>query len=330
MGWLLPALTPERFETQRGVVLNERRQSYENKPYGLAQFAIARALVCPKAIRIRGRRSASRRTSTRHRSTTSATSSRATTTRPTRRSSSPATSIAADAFAMVEDLFAEIPAGPAVPAVPRRPVPASSSRHVLEDRVDLPRLYLSWPSPPLFEAGRCRTRSGGGHSRERPNVALVSAAGSRAPDRDRTVRVRSRRASSCSTFQVVATAAPGESLDDVACGHRRGDRSRCGTPGPPATISSAAARRQRRRSFIGCSRSAVLAARADQLNAYNVYLGNPDGFDTDLARYLSATPETIAGSRHAVDRSRRAPTCCRWCRRDGQNSHSRRRLHEPW
>src|SRR4029079_14108679 len=44
MGWLLPALTTENFETQRGVVLNERRQNYENKPYGLAQFTVARAL----------------------------------------------------------------------------------------------------------------------------------------------------------------------------------------------------------------------------------------------------------------------------------------------
>ena len=33
--------------------------------------------------------------------------------------------------------------------------------------------------------------------------------------------------------------------------------------------------------------------RADQLNAYNVYQGEPDGFDADLARYLDATPESV-------------------------------------
>ena len=44
MGWLLPALSADRFDTQRGVVLNERRQSYENRPYGLAQFAIMEAM----------------------------------------------------------------------------------------------------------------------------------------------------------------------------------------------------------------------------------------------------------------------------------------------
>ncbi|HEX5499878.1 MAG TPA: pitrilysin family protein, partial [Thermomicrobiales bacterium] len=44
MGWLLPALTEARFDTQRDVVLNERRQNYENQPYGLAQFALAEAI----------------------------------------------------------------------------------------------------------------------------------------------------------------------------------------------------------------------------------------------------------------------------------------------
>src|SRR4029453_2300069 len=47
MGWLLPALTDARFETQRNVVLNERRQNYENRPYGLAGFAIHHALFPP-------------------------------------------------------------------------------------------------------------------------------------------------------------------------------------------------------------------------------------------------------------------------------------------
>ncbi|MBW3660307.1 MAG: insulinase family protein [Gemmatimonadetes bacterium] len=35
LGWFLPGLTAEKFETQRGVVRNERRQRYENQPYGL-------------------------------------------------------------------------------------------------------------------------------------------------------------------------------------------------------------------------------------------------------------------------------------------------------
>ena len=44
MGYLLPALTDAKFANQREVVLNERRQNYENRPYGLAGMAIVAAL----------------------------------------------------------------------------------------------------------------------------------------------------------------------------------------------------------------------------------------------------------------------------------------------
>src|SRR5262245_4645242 len=48
MGYLLPAVTRERFETQRDVVLNERRQNYENRPYGLALMAVVAELFSPE------------------------------------------------------------------------------------------------------------------------------------------------------------------------------------------------------------------------------------------------------------------------------------------
>jgi hypothetical protein len=53
--------------------------------------------------------------------------------------------------------------------------------------------------------------------------------------------------------------------------------------------------------------------RADQLNAYNVYQGEPDGFDRDLSRYLDATPERV---RQTVARwiDRIARRSCRSCR----------------
>src|SRR6185295_10828032 len=40
MGFMIDALTPDRLEVQRGVVLNERRQSYENRPYGPSELAL--------------------------------------------------------------------------------------------------------------------------------------------------------------------------------------------------------------------------------------------------------------------------------------------------
>ncbi|SVC98948.1 uncharacterized protein METZ01_LOCUS351802, partial [marine metagenome] len=47
MGFLLPALTQKKFHTQREVVLNERRQNYENRPYGLVPVALMAGLYPP-------------------------------------------------------------------------------------------------------------------------------------------------------------------------------------------------------------------------------------------------------------------------------------------
>src|SRR4030095_483629 len=48
MGFLLPALTEAKFSNQREVVLNERSQNYENRPYGLAPMATLAALFPPE------------------------------------------------------------------------------------------------------------------------------------------------------------------------------------------------------------------------------------------------------------------------------------------
>ena len=34
MGWMLPAITEEKLDNQRNVVMNEKRQRYDNQPYG--------------------------------------------------------------------------------------------------------------------------------------------------------------------------------------------------------------------------------------------------------------------------------------------------------
>jgi predicted Zn-dependent peptidase len=44
MGYWLPAMTAERLRAQQEVVVNEKRQRYENVPYGAERFAIAAGL----------------------------------------------------------------------------------------------------------------------------------------------------------------------------------------------------------------------------------------------------------------------------------------------
>src|SRR5882672_5695935 len=44
MGYLLDSMTPKSVDLQRDVVKNERRQSYENQPYGTAQLLLSELL----------------------------------------------------------------------------------------------------------------------------------------------------------------------------------------------------------------------------------------------------------------------------------------------
>ena len=57
MGFLLDALDQKRFDVQRDVVKNERRQSYENRPYGAAQLLLQPALFPPSpSLQLAGHR----------------------------------------------------------------------------------------------------------------------------------------------------------------------------------------------------------------------------------------------------------------------------------
>src|SRR4051812_15038825 len=47
MGFLVPALTQAKLDNQRDVVKNERRQTYDNQPYGQAHEALLEALYPP-------------------------------------------------------------------------------------------------------------------------------------------------------------------------------------------------------------------------------------------------------------------------------------------
>ena len=186
MGYLLPALTEAKFENQRDVVLNERRQNYENRPYGLAGMAIVvgalsagppisldddrraedlraaqlddvRELLSdllPPAQRIAGaggrhrhRRGArlAERLLRRHRSRDE----------PPRRSWR------------------------------SRRCPSANVRLLLEDRVELPRLYIGVALPGAVRDGDAELDLVGEVLAQRQDVAAVSRAGVRAADRDR-------------------------------------------------------------------------------------------------------------------------------------------------
>src|SRR5690349_14258374 len=152
MGYLLPALTQAKFANQRDVVLNERRQNYENCPYGLAPMALLAALfpedhpyhwttIGEIADLLRGQLDEVHAFFRRYY-------------HPANASIALAGDVEADqALALVEQYFGDIGPGDAV-----EPVRASAGleqdvRIRFEDRVELPRLYLAWLTPAMFADG---------------------------------------------------------------------------------------------------------------------------------------------------------------------------------
>ena len=292
MGYLLPALTSAKFENQREVVLNERRQNYENRPYGFAGMAIVAALYAPEhpyhwvtigtADDIRAARLDDVRAFFQ------------TYYRPRNASLALAGDVdTGEALEMATRYCGDLDAGDEPPRVDATPPAAivAERRLLLEDRVELPRLYLSWHSPALFAADDA----------ELDLVAEVLASG-KTSRLYRTLvyeeRVATEIAASQSSreiggyFQIIATAAPGRTLSElqerilrsleafVAGGPTAGEMERC--------LAQAEANFIYRLQTVG-----GFGGKSDQLNAYNVFLGDPGFFDQDLDRYRRVTPEAM-------------------------------------
>jgi zinc protease len=290
MGYLLPALTSERFETQRKVVLNERRQSYENRPYGLALMALMAGLFpfehpyrwptigdVPdlEAMRFDDVREFFR----------------------TYYGPSNASLVLAgdlgteDGFELAERYFGDLPSGEPPAAVRATASLSRERRLVLEDRVELPRLYLAWHSPAMFATDDA----------ELDLVADLIANGKAArlyrtlvyEDRvalDVSAAQQSRELSS--VFVLAATAAPGKSLADVAA---RVDvaLTELAAKGP-TDAEMERSRAQVESNFLYRLQTVGgFGGKSDQLNAYNVLRGDPGFFTQDLKRYESATQQSV-------------------------------------
>jgi len=153
MGFLLPAITAENLETQRQVVMNERRQRIENQPYGLAGERLRELLYPPDhpyhwpVIGYMDDIAAATLDEVRAFFRTYYAPNNAVLT------------LAGDfdpaaALERIDAWFGDIPAGPPVPALPAMvgdppPLPASAAqrRAVLEDDVNLARIYLACRAP---------------------------------------------------------------------------------------------------------------------------------------------------------------------------------------
>ena len=291
MGHLLPTLTAERFETQRGVVLNERRESYENRPYGMAMIALTAALypdghpyswpTIGLANDIRAARLDDVHAFFRayyH---------------PRNASLAIAGDIEpARAHDLASHYFGELPAADA-PA-PVRPAPLSlrgDIRLVMEDRVELPRLYVAWHSPAMFAGGDAELDLAGDLLANGKTSRLYR---SLVYERRIALEVGALQHSRelCSFFQLVATAVPGRPLADLLAPIEDAIEGLAHRGPSDEEMERGAARAEA--TFL--SRLQTLGGfggKSDQLNAYNVLRGDPGFFGADLDRYRLASPDAV-------------------------------------
>ena len=291
MAFLLPALTEAKFSNQRDVVLNERRQNYENRPYGLAPMAMLAALFPPdhpyhwttigeiadlRAVQLDEVRQFF-----------------STYYHPANASLALAGDIDADeALALVRRYFEEIPPGASVAKV--TPVPPrldTEVRLLLEDRVELPRLYVSWLTSAMFAEGdadldlAADILANGKTSRLYKRLVF--------DQRIATDVSASQNSREIGGFvQVAATAAPGHSLEEIdqVIGE---EIARLALDGPTDDEIERGRVQAEAQFIFRLQTVGGFGGKSDQLNAYNVFLDDPAFFDRDLARYRAVTKASI-------------------------------------
>jgi zinc protease len=291
MGYLLDTMSPERVDGQRDVVKNERRQSYENRPYGMASIELdemlwpdAHPYHWPVIGHMEDLTAASYDDVVGFFKTYYA---------PNNASLVVAGDIDFDrAQALVEKWFSEIPRGAEVtPVAPPAARLTEVKRATLTDSEQLTRLYLAWLTPRRFAPGDATLDV----------LAAVLADGKNSRLYKRLVYdtqiaqdVSAFQFSGAlgSSFQIVATARPGhtaaelqQAIDEEVARLQRE---------PPGAREVERALNQIEASFYrAMERVGGFGGVADQLNDYSAFGGGPDFFAEDLARYTTLTPTDV-------------------------------------
>jgi zinc protease len=301
MGGLLDVMSPERVDGQRDVVKNERRENYENAPYGMASIVLGEMLYpkehpyhWPTIGYMEDLGAATHQDVVEFFQRYYA---------PNNASLVLAGDIDADrAKALAEKWFGSIPArDPVPPFDAAQPVLTRAEKRTLRDRVQLPRLYLGWLTPAQYRPGDAaldvvsQLLAGGKNSRlYRRLVYEMQIA------QDVTAFQASSLESSA--YLVIVTprldrkggagVTPQVAIDEA---HRvideELDRLR---REPPTERELQRALHQLEASFFN-SLEAVggFGGKADRLNAYFFATGNPDFFNEDLARYRALSAQDI-------------------------------------
>ncbi|MEO6222370.1 MAG: pitrilysin family protein [Vicinamibacterales bacterium] len=293
MGFLLDVVTPQLVNGQRDVVKNERRQSYENAPYGMSQIRL-NELMYPKTHPyywpvigyMEDLTAATHEDVKEYFKKYYA---------PGNASLVIAGDInPADARRKVERWFSDVKAGPHPPPIEVPPVELTSVvKETLTDTVQLPRLTMAWHSPAQFSPGDAEldvlANVLAGSKNSRLYKRLVY-------DLQLVQSISALQSSAAlgSQFMIVATARPSTDPPDQVLGRIKTiideELEKVKVTAPDA--------REVQRALNGIESGFLNSMqqssdKADQMNAYFFATGNPDYFAEDLARYMSLQPDDI-------------------------------------
>jgi zinc protease len=291
MGFLVSEMTPEKVDLQRGVVQNERRQSYENRPYGLADENILRRLYPaghPYSWPVIGSMadlSAASLADVQEFFRTYYTPNNA------------VLSIAGDidpaaTRQQVERWFGAVPRGPEV----KRPAPApfalaADVHAVLEDRVQVPRLYEAWHTQKAFAPddaalnATAQVLAGGKASRLYQRLVYQLEIASDVYAYQDGGRLDGE-------FRVVTTARSGHGLDELQRVVTE-EIARLAATGPTARELERVVNGVEAQALDNMQQVGGFGGIADQLNQYAYFAGTPDYFEQDLERYRGLTPADV-------------------------------------
>jgi zinc protease len=291
MGYLVDAMTPQAVDAQRDIVKNERRQSYENRPYGMTSLVLDENLYPAKhpyhwpTIGTMADLSAASYEDVVHFFKTYYAPNNA------------SISIGGDidvekTKALVEQWFGEIPRGEPIPLIEAPPAYLSQEKRLaFEDRVQLPRLYMAWLSPVQFAPGDAELDilanilTGGKNSRlyKRLVYDLQIA---------QDVSAYQESQKQASSFQIVATARAGHTLTELEKVIQE-EIDKIKTEAPSKREVQRAVNRYEASFIDRLEHVGGFSGKANQLNSYFVATGNPDYFNEDLARYRAIDPDDI-------------------------------------
>ena len=287
MGYLLGKLDGERLANQRDVVRNERRQSTENTPYGLVEEELYHQLF-PKdhpyyadvigshhdieAARLDDVRDFFRQYYTPNNASLTITGDLD----PAR------------AKAWVEKYFGSIPSGPPVPKITATTPPITAEKRAqVTDRVELPRIYLGWIMPSIYQPGDAESDllaqilGGGKSSRLYKRLVYEMQIA-------QDVHVQNSSLLLGSVFELQATAKPGVKAEDLEKAINA-ELEKLRAEGPTQAELDRARNLVETRIIGGLERLGGFGGLADRLNQYNQYLHDPGYLPRDLERYDRAT-----------------------------------------